>query len=226
MSWQHLALIVWYPSEQTTPGRLADLSQFVDVLAAAVGTSARPLLTGTDSATVWVWLPFRSVPGETVMKIHEFVRSRTNAPNIAIGAMGCDVAGFRRSHRQAQRAREAVQAYGVQQNAVIAATDADVVGAALLDADLEEVRGWVVDVLGPLASDSDDDARLRETLRMFLRFGRPYRVAEELDISLGAVKDDMERAITRRGRPIDDRRNVELALLACQRYGSAVLKPG
>lgn len=226
LSWQHLALIVWYPTGQTTPDQLAGLSEFVDVLAAAVGTSARPLLAGTDSATLWVWLPFRSVPGEAVMKIHEFVRSRTNAPNIAIGAMGCDVAGFRRSHRQAQRAREAVRAHGVQQNVVIAATDADVVGSALLDADGEEVRGWVHDVLGPLASDSDDDARLRETLRIFLRFGRPYRVAEELGISLRAVKDDMERAITRRGRPIDDRRNVELALLACQRYGSAVLKPG
>lgn len=226
LRWQHLALIAWYPCGETAPEPQASLWEFVDVLATAVGTSASPLLAGTDPAVSWIWLPFRSVPGDAVMKIHQIVRSRTDAPNIAIGAMGCGVAGFRRSHRQAQRAREGMRAHGDQRNVVVAATDADIVASALLDVEVEEVRGWVGDVLGPLASDTDDDARLRETLRVFLHFGRPYRAAEELNIPLQAVKNDVERAVARRGHPIDDRRDVELALLACQRYGSAVLGPG
>ena len=226
LNWQHLALIVWYPSGEIGHDQLASLWQFVHVLAAAAETEASPLLVSTDPAASWVWLPYRSVPGATDMKIHELVRSRTDAPNIAIGAMGCGVEGFRRSHRQAQRAREAAHARVGQSNMVVAATDADVVTAALLDVDVEEIRGWVTDVLGPLASRTDDDARLRQILRLFLYFGRPYRVAEELNMALQAVKYHLERAVARRGRPIDDKRNVELALLACQRYGAAALGPG
>jgi hypothetical protein len=42
---------------------------------------------------------------------------------------------------------------------------------------------------------------------------------------LHAVKYNVVQAVARRGRRIDDKRNVELALLACQRYGAAVLLP-
>jgi hypothetical protein len=226
LNWQHLALIVWYPGGEIGHDQLASLGEFVRALAAAAETAASPLLASTDPAASWVWLPYRSVPGDTVMKIHELVRSRTDAPNIAIGAMGCGVEGFRRSHRQAQRAREAAHARTGQSHVVVAATDAEVFAAALLDVDVEEIRGWVADVLGPLASGTDDDARLRQILRLFLYFGRPYKVAEELNMALRAVKYHLERAVARRGRPIDDKRNVELALLACQRYGAAVLGPG
>jgi hypothetical protein len=152
---------------------------------------------------------------------------RPDAPNVAIGAMGCGVEGFRRSHRQAQRAREAVRARGGQQKVVVAATDAGIVDPTLLDVGVVEVREWVADVLGPLASDTDDDARLRETLRVLLDLGSGYKAAaQKLDMPLRAVAYNVAQAVARRGRPIDDKRNVELALLACQRYGAAVLRPG
>lgn len=235
LSWEHLALIVWYPGRDPAHERLDGLPEFVRALAVAADTDASPLLVGADGAAWWVWLPYRSVPGEAIAHIREFVRVRTDAPNVAIGAMGCGVEGFRRSHRQAQRARTAAQARTSPPGEVVAATDAGIVSAALLyvdadadadaDADIEEIRGWVTDVLGPLASDTDDDARLREILRIYLYFGRPYRVAEELNVPLAAVRYDVQRAVERRGRPIGDKRNVELALIACQRYGSAVLRP-
>lgn len=225
LSWEHLALIVWFPHVDAEHDRLASVWEFLRALAVAADTTARPLLVGAGRAAWWVWLPYRSVPGDAIVNIREFVRLRTDVPNVAIGAMGCGVEGFRRSHRQAQRARKAAEGRIGQPSEVVAATDAGIVSAALLDVDLEEIRGWVTDVLGPLASDTDDDARLREILRIYLHFGRPFRVAEELQVPLEAVRDDVQRAVARRGRPIEDKHGVELALRAAQRYGAAVLRP-
>jgi DNA-binding PucR family transcriptional regulator len=226
LRWQHLALIVWCPGEQTAHDELARLHAFVGDMATAVDSSASPLLAAADPTTAWAWLPYRCVPGDIVMKIREFVRLRPEAPNIAIGAMGSGVEGFRRSHRQARRAREAALARSGQQNVVVAATDAGIIAPALLDADVEEVREWVADILGPLASDTDEDARLRETLRVFLHFGSGYNAAaKELNMPLHAVKYSVEQAVAKRGRPIDNQPDVELALLVCQWYGAAVLQP-
>jgi DNA-binding PucR family transcriptional regulator len=83
----------------------------------------------------------------------------------------------------------------------------------------------VGETLGDLAADNDNDARLRETLRVFLRTGSSYKAAAaELDLHFNSVKYRVGRAISRRGRPIaEDRLDVELALLLCHCYGSAVL---
>ena len=227
LRWQHLALIVWYPGGETAGNELTRLQQFIHDLAKAVDTSASPLLATADPTSMWAWLPYRAVPGDVVMKIRDFVRGRPDAPNIATGAVGSGVEGFRRSHRQAQRARAAAPARSGQQTVLVAATDPGIIAPALLAASVEEVREWVADVLGPLASDTGDDARLRKTLREVLRFGSCYRAAaEEPHTDLHAVKySSVERAVARRGRPIDDRLDVELALLACQWYGAAVLQP-
>jgi hypothetical protein len=226
LGWQHLALIVWCPDGVPARDELARLHDFVRDLAIAVEASNSPLLATANPITAWAWLPYRSVPGDIVPRIREFVRLRPEAPNIAIGAIGSGVEGFRRSHRQAQRAREAALARGGRQDVVVAATDARILAPALLDAGVEEVRGWVADVLGPLASDTDDDARLRETLRVFLQSRSGYTAAaKELDMPLHAVKYTLEQAVARRGRPIDDKLDVELALHTCRRYGAAVLQP-
>jgi sugar diacid utilization regulator len=226
LRWQHLALIVWYRDGETVGDEFARLQQFIRDLAKIADTSASALLAAGDPTSAWVWLPYRSPPGDVVTKIRDCVRARPDAPNIAIGAMGSGVSGFRRSHRQAQRAQAAGLARSRHQRVLVAATDPGISAPALLTAGVEEIREWVADVLGPLASDTDDDARLRHTLREFLRFGSGYKAAaEELNADLSTVKSGVERAVARRGRPIDDRIDVELALLACQWYGAAVLQP-
>jgi len=75
--------------------------------------------------------------------------------------------------------------------------------------------------------DNENDARLRETLRMYLACGSSYKVAaEELNMHFNSVKYRVGRAVARRGREIgSDRLEVELALLACHWYGPAVLQP-
>ena len=85
----------------------------------------------------------------------------------------------------------------------------------------------MTEVLGDLSADNENDARLRETLRVFLRCGSSYKLAaEELDLHFNSVKYRVGRAVARRGRPITaDRLDVELALLVCHWYGGAVLHP-
>jgi DNA-binding PucR family transcriptional regulator len=112
--------------------------------------------------------------------------------------------------------------------AIVAANDPGLATAALLGAsDIADLRQWVADLLGPLADDTENDARLRETLRVFLRCGSSYKLAaEELDLHFNSVKYRIGRAVARRGRDIaDDRLDVELALLVCQWYGAVVLRP-
>jgi len=82
-------------------------------------------------------------------------------------------------------------------------------------------------VLGRLAADTDSDARLRETFRVFLNAGASYTLAaEQLTLHFNTVKYRVGRALARRGRPItDDRFDVELALLLCHWYGDVMLLP-
>ena len=98
----------------------------------------------------------------------------------------------------------------------------------MLGGDVVRAREWVTEVLGDLASDTENDARLRDTLRVFLRCGSSYKMAaEELDMHFNSVKYRVGRAMARRGRELGtDRLDVELALVLCQWYGTSVLQQG
>ncbi|PJE11292.1 MAG: PucR family transcriptional regulator [Mycobacterium sp.] len=223
---QHLALIVWHEADDA----LAQLQRFVHGLAAAVNTSGQPLFAAADRTTAWVWLPFSVPPGEIAARVREYSATSPETLNIAMGAAGFGVQGFRRSHRQARRAQAAAlardQRPGAPSRVLVAATDRTVMATALLGAGIDEVRGWVADVLGDLACDTEDDAVLRETLRVFLHRGSTREAAaRELNVGFNGLRCRVERAVARRGRPIDDRTDVELALFVCQWRGSAVLRP-
>ena len=135
--------------------------------------------------------------------------------------------GFRRSHREAVEARAVAIISDRGGTTVITAADPGLSVVARLGGDVAATREWVATVLGDLATDNDNDARLRETLRVYLACGCSYKLAaEELNLHFNSVKYRVGRAVARRGREIGtDRLDVELALLACQWYGSAVLQP-
>jgi DNA-binding PucR family transcriptional regulator len=80
-------------------------------------------------------------------------------------------------------------------------------------------------VLGPLAADEEAAARLRDTVRVFLETKRSYlETAARLHLHKNTVHYRVRKAEEMRGRPLDDDRvGVEVALLACDRLGSAVL---
>ncbi|MCV6976075.1 PucR family transcriptional regulator [Mycobacterium bourgelatii] len=225
LRWHHLALIIWRAETDARSDEFARLRRFTADLAAAVGASDTPLCVAADRTSAWVWLPYRDAPGDVVTKVRDYAGARPDAPGVAMGAVGSGMEGFRRSHRQAQRVRAAARARNLAPPAVVAATDSGLLASALLGSNVQEIREWVADVLGPLASETDDDARLRRVLHIFLRADSGYpAAARDLGLSFTAFNRLVEQAVSRRGRPLDDRLDVELALLACQWYGAAVLR--
>ena len=222
----HLAMVMWYPERSVAGDELSRLQRFARELGHAANASATSLFVATDQTTGWAWLSYQSTTPAAVATVRQYVGTRPNPPSLAIGTVRPGVEGFRRSHREAEAARALATAGGHRAPTVISATDPGLSAAALLCRDVDAAREWVTEVLGNLAADNDNDARLRETLRVFLRCGASYKLAaEELDLHFNSVKYRVGRAVVRRGRPItQDRLDVEIALLATQWLGAAVLK--
>ncbi|MBF6428132.1 helix-turn-helix domain-containing protein [Nocardia cyriacigeorgica] len=221
----HLALVLWVPGGGDELGRL---ERFVRELAESMDALGAGLFVAADRLTGWGWIPLASITGaDCARQVRRFTATRPDAPWIALGTPLPGVEGFRDSHRQALRARTVALAGGTAAERVTAASDPGLTAAALLGRDLAEAREWVWQVLGPLAVDSDGDARLRETLRVFLLAGSSHKAAAEaLNLHANSVKYRVNRAIERRGEPIgDDRLDVEMALLLCHWFGGSVLRP-
>jgi PucR C-terminal helix-turn-helix domain/GGDEF-like domain len=226
LRWHHLAVVMWYPERSVTGDELSRLQRFARELGHAANASATTLFVASDQTSGWAWLSYRSATPGAVGTVCQAVSSWPNPPNLALGKVLPGVEGFRRSHSNAEAARAVAIAGGHHPPTLISASDPGVSAAALLCRQIGGTREWVTEVLGNLAVDSDNDARLRETLRVFLRCGASYKLAaSELGLHFNSVKYRVGRAVARRGRSIaGDRLDVEMALLATQWLGAAVLK--
>ena len=223
----HVALLVWYPGASGQADDLARMQCFVRELGDAVRAGSAPLFIAADRSTGWAWLSFQAAPEGIVAAIREFSLQHRDSPSVAIGSPAVGIKGFCRSHAQAVAVRSVVLARTAAKPTVVADSDPGLAAAALVCGNIEDARVWVAEVLGRLAADTDSDARLRETFRVFLNAGASYTLAaERLTLHFNTVKYRVGRALARRGRPItDDRFDVELALLLCHWYGDALLLP-
>lgn len=219
----HLALILWTSGNDAPGGGLLRLEGFTRAAAEALRLQNSPLFIAEDTARGWAWLPLDSRTADPVRTIRGLAETDATI-NLAIGTSERGLAGFRRSHRRAQDARRVATA-AVPSPRITAAGDEQVAVAALLAENIHHTRRWVLDTLGPLAGDTVNDQRLRDTLRIFLKVGSSYTAAgERLMLHPNTVRYRVNRAIERRGRPVTaDRLDVELALLACQQFKQAVL---
>ena len=226
LRWHHLALVMWYADASADGDELGRLQRILRDAGEAVGAGGAPLFVAADRSCGWGWLPFRAAADDAGHNVRQFFSARMDLPSVAIGTTACGVEGFRQSHREAESAHR-VAMIGKRDRVVLSASDPGLSVVARLGDDVAAMRDWVGAVLGKLATDDDNDARLRETLRIFLSCGSSYKVAaEELNLHFNSVKYRVGRAVTRRGREITaDRLDVELALLACHWYGAAVLQP-
>ncbi|WP_043782352.1 CdaR family transcriptional regulator [Rhodococcus sp. JVH1] len=224
----HLALVLWFDDAEGSPTELGRLERTVRHLAQSIDAPGNALFVAADRMTGWGWVSLRPDDVESaVAALRRTVAELPDPPYIAIGAPLPGVDGFRRSHRQAQNARNVALAAEGLTRRITTADEPGLGAAALLGENLPEARRWVHETLGPLAADTENDARLRETLRTFLGHGSSYKsAAEELHLHFNSVKYRVQRAIERRGRPIaDDRLDVEIALLVCHWFGAVVLAP-
>ena len=219
----HLAVVVWRHADDG--GDVVPMERFVHQLADSAGAESS-LFISVDRMTGWAWIPLMADDApDAIARLSAFAATQKDAPQIAVGNPLPNVDGFRRSHEQALSARTVAIASGCNARRVTVAGDPGVVAAALLGNDLVAAQRWVAEVLGPLASCTENDERLRETLAVFLRAGSSFKAAaEELHLHSNSVKYRVHRAIERRGRPINgDRLDIEIALLLCHWYGNAVL---
>jgi DNA-binding PucR family transcriptional regulator len=197
----HLAMVLWWPADSDHDDGLDRLESILRELAEAVGAQSSPLFVPADRNTGWGWIPLSAdAAAAAVDAIRTDLTARRDAPAAALGT----------------------PLYGVDGTA---AGEPGLAAAALLGENLDGAREFVSETLGALASNTANDARLRETLRVYLHDGASYKSAgEKLNLHFNSVKYRVARAEERRGRPVDgDRLDVELALLLCQRYGAAVL---
>jgi DNA-binding PucR family transcriptional regulator len=199
----HVAFVVWRGSPELATGADAGLETVAAEIAGAVGIE-RPLLSPVGHGMLAAWL---GMPGPLAPEALARVRV-PDGVSLAIGSSGADVAGFRRSHQQAVRAREvALQCgrTGVTHYREIALL-------AIATTDLERAREFVEAELGALASFDAGTRRLAGTLRVYLEeLGSPRRAGHRLGIHENTVANRIRAAEELLGAPCD-RRVPELLL--------------
>ena len=109
--------------------------------------------------------------GEPARAVHRGRRDgrRAVAPGVrlAFGDADTGLAGFRRTHQQAAHAWRAAGMSGADGERVTRYREVAV--AALASADTEHAAAFVTRVLGPLAADDEDTARVASTLAVYLQ---------------------------------------------------------
>jgi hypothetical protein len=220
----HLGLVSWIPEPTRGGDGLARLDRLTTALGDALNCRGRPLFVPCDESVAWSWLPLGGHDEAAYDLLPKTVEHHDPSARIAVGEPVPGVEGLRQTHRQALRAQDVAN---VARPEARVTTFAQVGLVALLLPDLEATRGWVWLVLGRLADDDEPEARLRETLQVFLTTGSSFAAtAERLTLHRNTVQYRVRKAAEAVGHPIQDRRaDVELALRVCQVLGSAVLRP-
>jgi DNA-binding PucR family transcriptional regulator len=217
----HLGVVSWVTDAPAGGDVLGRLDRAIAEMAAEARCEGRPLFVPQDESSAWAWLPLGgrsdfARPGPGV---------KSEGIRFAIGDPAPGVAGFRRTHQQALSAQAVGLAAGPQGQVV--SCFGDVAPLALMSGSIELLRAWVIETLGALADDDDHNARLRDTLRVFLQENGSYKTtAERLTLHKNTVQYRVRKAEESLRRSITgDRLNIELALLASQWLGAAVLRP-
>jgi DNA-binding PucR family transcriptional regulator len=221
----HLGLVLWLDADHGETDGLRVMGEVVDASARAAGSTERPLFVPCDETTAWAWLPLERGRSSRAAELAAVVAKAPEPVSMAVGEAGAGLDGFRRTHRQALSAQTVAVAAG--EGGARLTPFADVAPIALMCADLDSLRAWVGETLGPLAIVSDRSDGLRETARVFLKSGGSYTAtADQLFLHRNTVQYRIRQAEELRGRPFsDDRLAVELALLAWHWLGATVLRP-
>lgn len=224
----HLGAVVWSPERDTAEDTLGEMQRFTALAGRALGLSATPLFQPLDRTSGWVWFPLGHAGAEIRPRVwSEALKGVGVDARVALGTSHPGVDGFRITHEEALRAQQVALTAGESGRRVVSYADAGVRTAAMLAADLAGTRQLVASSLGGLAENSDAAARLRETLGVFLAEKSSYvATAERMLLHKNTVKYRVDKAMARRGRPLDENRlELELGLLACDWLGPTVL-PG
>ena len=147
-------------------------------MAAAAHCDGLPMVVPQDESCAWAWLPLGARRDVAPPVPDASGASGGDEIRFAIGAPAAGLPGFRRTHQQALGAQTVALAAGSP--GPPATGFAEVAPLALMSGSIELLRAGVAETLGALAGNYDDhNARLRETLRVFLRENGSYKTAAE-----------------------------------------------
>jgi len=194
-------------------------------VAAEARCEGKPIFIPQDEFSAWAWLPLGSRPDIAVPGLSATGIGAADGIRFAIGTPAPGLPGFRRTHQQALSAQAVALAAGPSGQLVTGF--GEVAPLALMSGSTELLRFWVAETLGALADDDEHNARLRDTLRVFLQENGSYKTtAERLTLHKNTVQYRVRKAEESLRRPIGpDRLQLELALLASHWLGRAVLRP-
>jgi hypothetical protein len=218
----HVGVVCW--AGEAGDGVLARLERVTTEVARRAGCEGRPIFLPQDESSAWAWLPLGAEDVFPLQAASTCPGGEEKGIRFALGAVGSGVAGFRRTHQQALGAHAVALAAGPA--GPFMTSFADVAPLALMSDSIELVQAWVAEILGSLADDDDHNSVLRDTLRVFLHEGGSFKAtAERLTLHKNTVQYRVRKAEQCLGRPVgEDRLQVELALLASQWLGPAVLR--
>lgn len=220
----HQAVVVWSDS----PNAGSRLQAGVIEALRARGATAT-LVVPVASGRSWAW---GTVPPDGTRRTGSWeataqALSRQHV-QAAFGTPADGVAGFRRSHQEAQRAERFERLRcGAGRVPRPATAYADVAAVALLATDLDAAGDFVRRELGELSARSAATEALRTTLFHYLDAERSLvDVARRLHVARGTVSYRVKRAQEVLGHDLDHRRfAVHTALALAEELGDAVLLP-
>ena len=220
----HLGVVTWITGAPAGGDTLGLLERATAEVAAQAHCDGRLMFVPQDESSAWAWLPLGARRDVALSDVNVKAIGSGDRIQFAFGEPAPGVAGFRRTHEQALSAQAVALAAGPAAPPVT--TFAEVAPLALMSGSLDLLRAWVTETLGPLADDDDHNARLRDTLRVFLQENGSYKAtAERLTLHKNTVQYRVRKAEESLRRPIvQDRLRTELALLAAQWLGPAVLR--
>ncbi|HZC51993.1 MAG TPA: helix-turn-helix domain-containing protein [Mycobacterium sp.] len=219
---KHLGVVAWLSGEPGGMRGLAELERLASAAARALEARGRPLFVPRDEAVAWIWLPLASDAEVGREELEAAFDDGVGSVRVAVGEPAVGLDGFRQTHDQAVRAQGL--AY-IATPGTRVTTFAEVGALALIWADRDAARCWVLATLNDLAIDDEPHARLRETLLTYLSTGSYTATAERMTMHKNTVQYRVGKAEEALGQPIGERRaDLELALRACHYLGRAVLR--
>lgn len=220
----HLGLVAWLPTLTGEGAGLARLDRITNEIARKLACPARPLFVPRDAVLCWVWLPFGSHGDVSWEQLSDVVERSDPSVRVCAGGVGYGIDGFRSTHRQALRTQELAEAANPAPQFTDFSTVAPI---ALMATNVDDMRAWVWGVLGPLAVDDENSARLRETAQIFLDNGCSYTATASAQIlHKNTVQYRIRKAEEIMGHPVQQgHTDLEVALRAVQYLGSTLLRP-
>ncbi|WP_280453319.1 PucR family transcriptional regulator [Nocardia cyriacigeorgica] len=223
---QHLAVVLWTdePAEAGGEGEMSGVLDRVCARLAAELGSNRVLTVASGASGMWAWIGLDGAHAQ--LPEVDGLAHLVEAPvRVALGVPGYRVAGFRRSHEEAMAARHVAERGPSDGPRITAYRDVEI--AYLAGVDEAAMRALIARELRALARRDVGSARLRETLRAYLRCQHsPEAAAKLLGVHKNTVRYRIQRIEELLGHRIDERALPLQTALACvAAYGPGVL-PG